>query len=79
MEVSQVTINNVTFNRTDSMKSWRLIHDGVRVIILEEIIGVLNTQLNIFLANSKEACLTEIYRLNLIYELPKSPEVNYKP
>jgi hypothetical protein len=82
MEVSQVTINNVTFNRTGSEESWRLVHDGVRVILLEEMGGVLNTQLNVFLANSKEACLTEIYRLNLIYELPeapKAPEVNYKP
>jgi hypothetical protein len=82
MEVSQVTINNVTFNRTDSGKNWRLVHDGVRVILLEEMGGVLNTQLNVFLANSKEACLTEIYRLNLIYESPEAPkttEVNYKP
>ena len=85
MEVNQVTINNVTFNRTDSEKSWRLAHDGTRVILLEEMMGVLNTQLNVFLANSKEACLTEIYRLNLIYELPEEskasevPGVNYKP
>ena len=67
MQVEQVTINGVSFNRTDSEKCWRLIHDGNIVISLEEGQGVLNTQLNIFLANSKEACLAEIYKLNLEY------------
>jgi hypothetical protein len=65
MEVSQITINNVTFNRTDSEKSWRLVHDGVRVVFLEEMEGILNTQLNIFLAATLEECQTEIYILNL--------------
>lgn len=65
MEVSQITINNVTFNRTDSEKSWRLVHDGIRVVLLEEMEGILNTQLNIFLAATLEECQTEIYILNL--------------
>lgn len=67
MEVNQVTINGVTFNRTDSEKSWRLVHDGVRVILLEEKEGVLSTQLNVFLAATLEECQTEIYALNLEY------------
>ena len=67
MQVEKVTINDVTFNRTDSEKCWRLIHDGNIVISLEEGQGVLNTQLNIFLAKSKEACLAETYKLNLGY------------
>lgn len=67
MQVEQLTINGVSFNRTDSEKCWRLIHDGNLVISLEEGQGILNTQLNIFLAKSKEACLAEIYKLNLAY------------
>jgi hypothetical protein len=67
MEVYKVTINGITFNRTDSEKCWRLIHDGTRVIILEEQEGVLNTQYEIFLAKTLEECQTEIYFLNLEY------------
>jgi hypothetical protein len=67
MQIEQITINGVSFNRTDSEKCWRLIHDGNLVISLEEGVGVLSTQLNIFLAKSKEACLAEIYKLNLEY------------
>jgi hypothetical protein len=71
MEVNQITINGVTFNRTDSEKNWRLVHDGFRVILLEEQQGILSTQLNIFLAKSKEACLTEVYKLSLEYYPPE--------
>lgn len=67
MQVERITINDVTFNRTDSEKCWRLIHDGNIVISLEEGQGILSTQLNVFLAKSKEACLAEIYKLNLEY------------
>jgi hypothetical protein len=67
MQIEQITINGVSFNRTDSEKCWRLIHDGNLVVSLEEGVGVLSTQLNIFLAKSKEACLAEIYKLNLEY------------
>lgn len=71
MQVEQLRINGVSFNRTDSEKCWRLIHDGNVVISLEEGQGILSTQLNIFLAKSKEACLTEIYKLNLEYYPPE--------
>lgn len=67
MKVEQLNVNGIIINKTDSELCWRLIHDGTSVINLSESEGVIHTQLNIFLAKSKEACLAEIYRLNLQY------------
>ncbi len=67
MEVQQIEFNGVTINKTDGSFCWRLIHNGKDVIDLSKGIGVVYTQLNVFLANSKEACLAEIYKLNLEY------------
>jgi hypothetical protein len=82
MIVEKVNIDGLEFNQTDNQLSWRLVYDDKKVIQLLQADGCTRSIYNIFLANSKEACLTEIYRLNLIYEVTeasKSPEVNYKP
>lgn len=82
MIVEKINIDGLEFNQTDNQLSWRLVYDDKKVIQLFQSDGYTRSIYNIFLANSKEACLTEIYRLNLIYELPeapKAPEVNYKP
>lgn len=65
MEVTQETINGLTVNKTDSSLSWRLIHDGDKVISLFESSGVTQTMHTIFLAATEEQCQTEIYSLNL--------------
>jgi hypothetical protein len=82
MIIEKVNINGLEFNQTDNELSWRLIYDDKKVIDLFQSDGYTRSTYNIFLANSKEACLTEIYKLNLIYEVteaPKTPEINYKP
>lgn len=67
MEVTQENINGVTFNKTDNEMSWRLVHDGNKVISLQESSGVTMTKHTIFLASTIEACQVEIYSLNLEY------------
>jgi hypothetical protein len=65
MEVTQENINGIIVNKTDSELSWRLIHDGSKVISLFESSGVTQTTHTIFLAATEEQCQTEIYSLNL--------------
>jgi hypothetical protein len=65
MEVTQENINGLIVNKTDSELSWRLIHDGSKVISLFESSGVTRTMHTIFLAATEEQCQTEIYSLNL--------------
>ena len=82
MIVEKLNIDGLEFNQTDNEMSWRLVYDDKKVIQLFQSGGYTMSKHNIFLANSKEACLTEIYRLNLIYEAPEAPETpwfNYKP
>lgn len=68
MTVEEVNIDGLIFNQTDNEMSWRLIYDNERVIQLFQSEGYTKSMHNIFLANSKEECLAEIYILNLIYE-----------
>lgn len=65
MEVIQYTLNGTVINKTDSEISWRLIHDGNKVIDLFESSGVTMTHYTIFLAATEAECQTEIYSLNL--------------
>jgi hypothetical protein len=74
MIVEKLNIDGLEFNQTDNEMSWRLVYDDKKVIQLFQSGGYTMSKHNIFLANSKEACLTEIYRLNLIYEAPEAPE-----
>lgn len=76
MVVEKVNIEGIEFNKTDNELSWRLIFTDKKVIQLFQSDGYTQSTYNIFLANSKEACLTEIYRLNLEY---KNSEINYNP
>ena len=65
MEVYQENINGIIINKTDSDMSWRLIHNGKRVIALFESSGTTTTHHTIFLAKTEAECQTEIYFLNL--------------
>jgi len=67
MEVTQENINGTVINRTDSEMSWRLIHDGNRVIDLFESSGTTVTMYDIFLASTLEECQAQIYSLDLDY------------
>jgi len=67
MEVTQENINGITFNKTDNAMSWRLVHDGNRVIDLFESSGVTSTMHTIYLASSIEECQAQIYSLSLEY------------
>lgn len=67
MEVTQENINGNLINKTDADLSWRLVHNGSRVISLFQSSGITHTAHSIFLANTKEECQTEIYALNLEY------------
>jgi len=65
MIVTQENINGNIINKTDAEMSWRLIHNGVKIIALFESSAVTKTHHTIFLAPTKAECQTEIYFLNL--------------
>jgi len=67
MEVTQYNLSGITINKTDYETSWRLIHDGTKVISLAEQSGITQSMHNIFLAATEAECHTEIYVLNLEY------------
>ena len=54
--------------KTVTGKSWRLVHDGTKVMVLEEQDFEASTggTTEIFVADTKEACEAEIARLNLV-------------
>jgi hypothetical protein len=56
-------------------KSWRLVHDGVNVCMLEEISGYTESNKTIFEANTKQECESEISRLGLKLSDPPSSGV----
>lgn len=60
-----------TTNNLGPSTSWRLIHDGETVIILEEMTGYTSTMHQVFEGPTKQSCMIEIYRLGL--EFPKTP------
>lgn len=68
MIVEKINIGGLEFNRTDNELSWRLVYDNNKVIDLFQSDSFTETIHNIFLAKSKESCLTEIYRLSLEYK-----------
>lgn len=72
MIVEKVNIDGLEFNQTDNQLSWRLLYDDKKVIDLFQSDGYTMSKCNIFLANSKEACLAEIYRLNLEYRVSEN-------
>jgi len=65
MEITQYILSGVTINKTDSDMSWRLIHDGKKIIDLFESSGITQSMYTIFLADTEAECQTEIYSLNL--------------
>jgi IS4 transposase len=69
--IEEITEHGVTFNRatTDEDQTlWRLVHDGVRVRMLEEVTGTTDSihQINDF--ESQEAALSHITDSGLEYE-----------
>ena len=46
-------------------KSWRLVHDGVAVLLLIETSGYTTTTHTVFEAATEAECLAEIERLKL--------------
>ena len=55
-------------NEVGPSKSWRLVHDGKKVITLFYSKGITSSIYTIFEADSAQKCLDEIKRLNLIDE-----------
>ncbi len=58
-------IGNVTVNKSGTEQSWRLVHDGDRVIDLFESSGYTET-INQLFTGTRDECLAEISRLNLV-------------
>lgn len=54
--------------KTVTGKNWRLVHNGVQVMVLEEQDFEASTggTTEIFVADTKEECEAEIARLNLV-------------
>lgn len=54
--------------KTVTGKNWRLVHNGVQVLVLEEQDFTASTSGNteIFVADTKEECEAEIARLKLV-------------
>lgn len=57
-------------------KSWRLVHNGTEVLMLEELTGYTSTMHQVFAAATKQECLDKIAELNLI-PLPETSENQY--
>ncbi len=54
--------------KTVTGKNWRLVHNGVQVMVLaeQEFTATTGGNTEIFVADTKEECEAEIARLNLI-------------
>jgi hypothetical protein len=74
---AEATINSKTSEITFTIhevgpkRSWRLVHDGKRVVTLFESDGYTTSAYQIFEAGTEAECFDEIKRCNLVYE----PEV----
>jgi len=56
-------------NEVGPAQSWRMIHDGVKVIQLFESAGVTSSMNTIFEAATRDLCIAEAVRLSLILPL----------
>jgi len=69
MEITTYILEGKTITKTDKGNFWRLVYDNEdNVISLFESDGITQTPLNIFIATTKEECLSKIDELELIYE-----------
>ncbi len=57
-------------------KSWRLVHDGKTVLLLEELSGFTESPHTIFEAQTKAECEAEMDRLGLESPAPPASGVN---
>ena len=72
MEITTYEINGTTIHKTDNQLCWKLVHDGINILSLNESRDVIETIHTIFLASTELECLEEIERLNLNYiDMPK--------
>lgn len=53
-------------NEIGPAQSWRLVHNGTNVLMLEELTGYTSTIHQVFEAPTKQECLDKITELNLI-------------
>jgi len=75
METTTYILEGKTINKTDKGDFWRLIYDNEdNVIALFESDGITQTPLNLFIASTKEECLSKIDELGLVYE--EKEEIN---
>jgi hypothetical protein len=64
--ITQVQYDGITLNQCGPGSSWRLAHDGVKVITMPfESDGVTGTRYVLFEAVTEAECLAEIARLGL--------------
>ena len=65
--MSIVIVDQLIANLSPSEKSFRLVHDGVKVLALFESEGTTGTINTLFCATTEQECLDEIERLGLKY------------
>lgn len=58
-------ISGVTVNECSRELSWRLVHDGSRVIDLFESVGITST-INTLFTGTEAECRAEVKRLGLV-------------
>lgn len=54
----------------DESNSWKLVHDGINIIIFEQTDKSISTQ-NVLFVGTQEECEEEINRLDLSYTQPE--------
>lgn len=70
------TYNGIPLTKCGPGQSWRMVHDGTRVIAMPfESDGITGTRYTLFEADSEAACLAEIARLGLVVPEDGVPDV----
>ncbi len=74
--IYQEQFGGVTITKCGPGISWRMVHDGTRVIAMPlESDGITGTRYTLFEADSEAACLAEIARLGLVVPEDEVPDV----
>jgi len=66
MPVKEKTVDGKVVKFTDPIDSWRLIHDGTKVIGLFKSAGVTESIFNVVEFSTKAAAEAEVTRLKLV-------------
>lgn len=68
-----INANNKGIRTSPPTKSWRMIHNDIKVLHLFEAEGFTKTKQKLFVDETKEACITKAEELGLILlEEPKT-------